>query len=329
MTRKVGTIRDVADRVGLSIATVSRVMNGARNVAPATRDKVLEAIRALNYLPNPAARALSTAKSRTVATVIPSIEHSIYAKFMGAVERTLAEQGYSLVFAVSNGVAEQEHAAVQKLLGMGAEGFILSGQAHGAELTELLDLRRVPYVFTSVYDPDSAVPTIGYDNHALAAEAVRFLRGEGHERIAVLHGPLDTNDRARARLAGARSAAPVAAFEGALDVAGGKQAARAALAEANRPTALLCFSDVLALGACFALAEAGLSVPGEMSVMGFDNLDWTSELVPPLTTMNLPARKMGQEAARQLVERLETGVPLASARFDGTIITRGSVAPPR
>ena len=74
MTRKVGTIRDVADRVGLSIATVSRVMNGARNVAPATRDKVLEASRALNYLPNPAARALSTAKSRTVATVIPSIE---------------------------------------------------------------------------------------------------------------------------------------------------------------------------------------------------------------------------------------------------------------
>ena len=146
MTQKVGTIRDVAQATGLSIATISRVMNGAKNVSEATRAKVLEASARLNYVPNAAARALSTNRSRTIAAILPSVDHSIYAKFTSSLEKTMASRGYSLVIAVSGGDPEVELTAARKLLGMGAEGVILSGLDHAPELIELLQQRGIPHV---------------------------------------------------------------------------------------------------------------------------------------------------------------------------------------
>ncbi|MEO0623640.1 MAG: LacI family DNA-binding transcriptional regulator [Pseudomonadota bacterium] len=333
MTRRVGRIRDVARATGLSTATISRVMNGASNVTPETRARVLEACNRLNYLPNPAARALSTAKSKTIAAIIPSIENSIYAKFIAAIELTLAEGGYSLVLAISNGVEAEELEAARKLLGMGAEAFILSGTSHSAELTELFRRRSVPHAYTSVWDPGSPIPTIGYDNEALARAAIAHIAGFGHREIAVFHGPLSESDRTWARRAGAEAAAAEAGLsltvlETSLDVAGGKAAVARLRASGATATATLCVSDVIALGAYLGFAEAGLRVPEDMSVMGFDNLDWSGELVPPLTTVNLPARKMGREVATQLMAHLETGAPITAMDLPGHIVERRSVMRP-
>ena len=330
MTKKVGRIRDVAKETGLSIATISRVMNGAKNVTPETRKRVLEASRKLDYLPNPAARALSTNKSRTIAAIIPTIEHSVFAKFISAIEQALAEKGYSLVLAISNSDPDTELAAAIKLLGMGAEAFILSGAQHSADLSDLLDRRELPYVFTSIWDAESDTPTIGYDNRFLAREAVRYLMGMGHSKIAVLHGPVRTNDRTLARVDGARDAATGEAkidfYETQLDVAGGKDAIARVLASSRAYTATLCFSDVLALGAYFGLEAAGKNVPRDMSVMGFDNLDWSSQIVPELTTINLPAGKMGTEVAEQLMAYLDAKSPLQPSELKGYIVERQSVA---
>lgn len=332
LARKVGSIRDVARETGLSIATISRVMNGARNVTAETRARVLDACKRLDYLPNPAARALSTSRSKTVAAIIPTIEHSVFAKFIAAIEQSLAAHGYSLVLAISNADAEAELNAARKLLGMGAEAFILSGAAHSPDLADLFERRGVPFVYTSIWDPHSDVPTIGYDNVALASLAVARLTDAGHRRVAVLHGPLQDSDRTRARCDGARSARPggleLDFFETGLDVAGGKRAIGRALESGRGHTAVLCFSDVLALGAYFGLAEAGLTIPGDMSVMGFDNLDWSASVVPPLTTINLPARKMGAEVAGRLVALLEDGTPVEPAELTGEIVERNSVAGP-
>lgn len=231
--------------------------------------------------------------------------------------------------AVSGGDLDQEFGAARKLLGMGAEGFILSGLTHVAALPDLLATRGVPFVYTSVWDQDSAVPTIGYDNAKLARNALQYLAEHGHETIAVIHGPAAESDRICARLDGARSALKdgLSAWfiETSLDVAGGKAAAHQALASPKNVTAILCFSDVLALGTYFALQEVGLSVPQDMSLMGFDNLDWTSEMTPPLTTMNLPARQMGQAAALQLMDKLDHSADLSPTEFAGHVIERGSV----
>lgn len=329
MTRKVGRIRDVARETGLSIATISRVMNGAKNVNPETRKRVLEACKKLDYLPNPAARALSTSKSKTIAAIIPTIEHSVFAKFIAAIENTLAEKGYSLVLAISNSDQEVELTAARKLLGMGAEAFILSGAIHSADLFDLFDRRGVPYVFTSIWDKDSSVPTIGYDNRALAREAVSYLWSKGHRNIAVLHGPAQESDRTLARIEGAKASGiddlRLDFFETSLDVAGGKEALHQALAVGEGYTAALCFSDVLALGAYFGLGEAGKIIPDDFSVMGFDNLDWSGSVVPPLTTINLPARQMGSTVASQLIDFLESGAPLMPTELTGKILERQSV----
>jgi len=329
VVRKVGKIRDVARETGLSIATISRVMNGAQNVSPKTRERVLLASKQLDYLPNPAARTLSTNKSKTIAAVIPTIENSVYAKYIAAIEQTLAERGYSLVMAISNADPDQEFAAAGKLLGMGAEAFILSGAAHSKDLIDLFERREVPFVFTSVWDPDSLRPNIGYDNFALAREAVEFLAAKGHRDIAVIHGPLCESDRTRARregaLAGGGSGTRLEFLETELSVAGGKQAARKVLGAQKGCSALLCFSDVQALGAYFAFSEANVRIPDDISVMGFDNLDWSEHVSPALTTINLPARKMGRAVANQLMDHLDDGTPIRPLQLEGAIIERGSV----
>lgn len=329
MRKTPGGIRDVAKETGLSIATISRVMNGAKNVSPKTRQLVLEASERLAYLPNPAARALSTAKSKTIAAIIPTIEHSVFAKFIAGIEQSLGSLGYSLVLAISNGDEEEELMAARKLLGMGAEAFILSGAVHCQELLDLFERRHVPIVFTSIWNPDLTFPTVGYDNRKLAAKAVRYLDSLGHRQIAVLHGPLANSDRTLARRQGAEAAGSAIVeldfHETELSVSGGRRAIREVLKRESQPTAILCFSDVLALGVYFGLAEAGHSVPDEMSVMGFDNLDWANDVHPPLTTINLPAAEMGKAVAKQIMNHLETGASLNCQHLDAEIISRASV----
>jgi len=327
--KKVGSIRDVAKEAGLSIATVSRVMNGASNVSPMTRNRVLSACEKLDYVPNPAARALSTNKSRTIAAIIPTIEHSVFAKYIAAIEQTLDERQYSLVMAISNADQDEELKAARKLLGMGAEAFILTGAAHHEELQNMFKRRDVPHVLTSIWQPENASPTIGYDNAALAAEAVTFLAARGHEQIAVIHGSIEESDRTQARRSGAKAASHQKAktdfYETTLNVEGGKHIAQNILRSGCRYTAILCFSDILALGAYFAISEAGLRIPDDISVMGFDNLDWSKHVNPSLTTIELPAKRMGCEVAAQLVDHLEIARTIEPTLFSGEIIERQSV----
>ncbi|MEM7193364.1 MAG: LacI family DNA-binding transcriptional regulator [Pseudomonadota bacterium] len=326
----VGSIRDVAREAGLSVATVSRVINGSSPVRPATKERVMAACKQLDYVPNPAARTLSTRRSRTVAAIIPTIEHSVFAKYVTAVERALSEKNYALVLAISNADSDEELTAAEQLLGMGAEAFILSGFDHSAELLDLLKRRSVPHVFTSVWEHRGARPVIGYDNSELAFRAVSYLKKRGHRKIAAVHGPLFESDRTRARRLGAENAnngaLDIDFFEMDLSVEGGKDAVTAILSASKNYSAALCFSDVLALGVYFALSERGINVPQDMSVMGFDNLDWSAHVVPPLTTINLPAEEMGRKVVEQLVNVLEESEAIVPTKLSANIIERQSVA---
>lgn len=328
MTKKVGRIRDVAKETGLSIATISRVMNGTGNVRAETREKVLAACKKLDYVPNPAARSLSTSRSKTIAVIIPTIEHSVFDKYIAGIEQTMSEQGYSLVLAISNANPDDELTAARKLLGMGAEAFIITGREHSQELLDMFQRRSVPYAFTSVWDEHRKLPTIGYDNYALAKAAILYLQKKGHHHIAVIHGPKHDSDRTRSRYKGTVAASGDTTLhfsEAGLSVEGGKQAVKALLAQQLNITAILCFSDVLALGAYFALFEAGLKIPDDVSVMGFDNLDWAQHVTPPLTTIDLPAKSMGVEAVTQLINALEKKQAVSPTLLPANIVERGSV----
>lgn len=332
--RKVGEkkpgVRTVAAATGLSVATVSRVLNGAASVREETRAQVIATMRELGYAPNPAARALATQRTKTIAAVIPTLSHSIFARFLNAVELALAERGYALVIATTNGDPQQELRRVNEVLGMGAEGLILSGATHDPKLLALIAQRAVPTVCTSIYSPRYRLPTIGYDNAGLGREALRYLIGLGHRRIAVIHGPLKDNDRTVLRLKGVErgmaEGVSLNSVETSLDSEGGAMVARPLLAGRRRPTAVLCLSDVLALGVLFEAERGGLTVPDDLSVMGFDDLDWAAVCEPPLTTLRLPTARMGRRTADALVDHLDEGRDLPNVKLDAAVVERASTA---
>lgn len=324
-------VRAIAEHTNLSVATISRVLNGAENVRPETRERVNKAIADLGFRPNPAARALSTNRTRTIGAVVPTLSHSIFTRFLDGAEQELARHGYALVLATAEAGREQEHQRVREIMNLGAEGMIISGATHAPGLLELLRQHRLPTVCISIYEPDFELTTIGYDNEGLAREAIDFLRALGHRRIAVLHGPTAENDRTQRRLKGARAASQDLEADfvgGSLDVLGGVAATAQILRQPTRPTALLCLSDVLALGALFEMARAGVKVPEEVSVMGFDDLDWAAVSEPALTSIRLPTTSMGRKAAAALIGKLDQDIPLESERLDAEIVVRGSTATP-
>lgn len=323
-------VRSIAEATGLSVATVSRVLNGSAHVKAPTRDRVLAAVQRLGYAPNPAARALATKRTRTVGAIVPTLAHSIFARFLNAVELELADNGYALIMATSDGEPEKETTRARELLDLGAEALILSGLDHQQELLALIAARSIPTVCTSIYDQAAPLPTIGYDNEQLGRDAITYLQDLGHRRIAVIHGPLTNNDRTQLRRRGIETAhregTVIDFHETNLDVAGGSRTAFDILGRTTKPTAILCASDVLALGVLFEAARQGIDVPDSLSVMGFDDLDWAEHSQPPLTTIRLPTIEMGKETARSIVSHLDQGSELAGRKLDAQMVTRRSTA---
>ncbi len=330
--RQKAGVREVAAAAGLSVATVSRVINKGSNVSEGTRLRVLDAMRDLGFTLNPMARALATHRTRTIGAVIPTLENSIFARFLDAVEQTLAEEGYALVIATSGNEQALESSRAHALLDMGAEGLILSGATHAPDLLETIVRRKIPTLCTSIYDPSASLPTLGYDNKQIGSDAIKYLQNLGHTHIAIVHGPVVNNDRTALRTSGVKEGASehskLRFFETTLDVSGGTNAAKAIFAEGTHPTAVLCLSDVLALGIMFETDRQNIRVPDELSVMGFDNLDWASVCEPGLTTVRLPTARMGRKSAGALIRHLDGIANLESECIPAEIIVRGTVGPP-
>ncbi|MEM7524495.1 MAG: LacI family DNA-binding transcriptional regulator [Pseudomonadota bacterium] len=322
----------MAHAADVSVATVSRVINDAPSVTVRTRDKVQAVIQRLGFAPNPMARALTTGRTRTIAALVPTLNHSIFARFLTAMEAGLTANGMSLVVATTNGDPDIELAKAKNLLKLGSDGFILTGVQHSDALFDLVEGRATPVILTSWFDKRARHPTIGYDNRAIAARAAAHLGALGHRRIAVIHGSLTNNDRTVARLDGVRACGAdidVSPVEAPLSVTGGAAAAARALALSPRPTALLCLSDVLALGALFEVQRRGLSSPEDISLMGFDDLEWAEAANPPLSSIRLPAAEMGYECADALHRYFAFGEPVAPRELHAELAIRGSVSAPR
>ncbi|MEO0913466.1 MAG: LacI family DNA-binding transcriptional regulator, partial [Pseudomonadota bacterium] len=304
-------LRDVARAADVSVATVSRVLNSPASVSDGTRARVEAVIERLRFTPSAAARAMNSGRSRTVGALVPTLDHAIFARFLSALEARLSEDGLSLVVATTGGDAQVELEKAKGLLEIGVEGLIVSGIARGAAFAQLTDRTQVPVIATSYYDPACGLPTIGYDNRVVAQAALEHLCALGHRTIAVLHGPRRNNDRTEARIAGILERAEglsVALYEAEIGVAGGSAAVARLVEGGLRQSALLCLSDVLAVGALFEFQRRGIGVPGQISIMGIDDLPGSSCTVPALSTVRLPVSDMGGQAAAALARWLETGV---------------------
>lgn len=300
MIKKRANLRDVAKAAGVSVATVSRVLNEPGVVKKDTLEKVQSAIAELRFVPSAAARAINSGRTRFVGALVPTLDNAIFARFLSALERKLSENQLSLIVATTDSDLDVEAEKASGLVGIGAEGLIVTGATHKAAFHDLIERTMLPTIITSFYDPANALPTIGYDNGLAALVALQHLIEQGHQRIAVVHGPAHNNDRTQARLDSLRDMAQrceMTTYETEISLAGGSDAAQRICGQTNRPDAVLCLSDVVALGALFGFQSLGITVPNDVSLVGIDDLPSSAVSVPRLTTVHLPVSRMGEQAA--------------------------------
>jgi DNA-binding LacI/PurR family transcriptional regulator len=337
--RRRPTSADVAARAGVSRTTVSFVLNGRADVQipPATWRRVEEAALALGYHPHGAARQLAGGQSLTLGLVLRQSAAQV------AADALLSETLYGLAAAArSRGyrvlvepLAPGEGTYSHLLLSQNTDGLVVSGPRADDEDLALLVRQGFPIVLQG-NRPDLDAPSVDVDNRAGAREAVKHLIRLGHRSIAcVTNAPL-AYTASEERLAGYRDALRDAGIElddalvveGAFDAASGHRAMSELLSRAA-PTAVFVASDVVAFGVVRALRDAGLEVPGDVSVVGFDDIPLAEHFAPPLTTVRLPAHGLGAAAGQALIDRV-AGRPVASRTLLPTqLIVRESTGPPR
>lgn len=326
------SITAVAEYAGVSVATVSRVMNGQGTVKPATRDKVLAAVDVLGYRMNHLARNLRTAESRMLLTMVPDVGNPFYAEIVRGIDSVARQQGYYVLLCDTGADPGRERSYFDLLRTRRADGAIcLDPDTVQHALAE--EMGDVPWVACCEFDPDVAVPYVGIDNRAAAAEAVRHLIARGHTRIALIN----SDGRylyARQREAGLRDALAEAGLAlppawhvtvDGLDFAAGAEAARQLMSRDESPTAIFAVSDTLAIGVIRGLRDAGFAVPRDVAVVGFDDIAMAAQIDPPLTTIAQPMRELGETAARLLLQRLaQPKAAVPGVLLPHRLIERGS-----
>lgn len=333
--RRSAGIRDVATLAGVSTATVSRFFNEPSSLRPDMRTRVDNAVRELGYIRHGAARALSMRRSHAIGAIIPTVDNATRANKVTALQKRCRERGYNLVLALSEYDLNLELQQCRNLVEAGIDGLMLEGGLHDPALYALLQKRGIAFVNTSVFDPQSPHPNIGFDNRATAFRLAEHLLDLGHRVVGMIAGPRQGNDRASDRVEGVRDALRARGLEMPDErvvehpyrVVEGRNGLRELMNREPRPTAIVCGNDVLAFGALIEAQALGCRVPKDFSIAGFDDLDWASQLPPGLTTMALPAREVGQMAADYLIDRL-TGMTMPHAiEVEVKLILRGSTGP--
>ncbi len=329
------TIDDVALKANVSTATVSRFLNDPKRVREATGLRVKRAVEELGYAPHFGGRALAMNSTDTIGAVVPTIENAIFARGIQAMQERLAQDNVTLLIASSNYDTKQEWQQIQALVARGIDGLLLIGKDRDPSVYAFLKNRGLPYVLAWVWNDDRDHTYVGFPNDASSQELTKRVLEKGHTNIGMIAGVLADNDRARARVSGVRTAlanadlslAPDQLIESVYDMRSGANAFKSLMAQSPRPTAIICGNDVLAAGAQMGARELGLIVPDDVSVVGFDDIDLASGISPPLTTVHVPHRRMGNSAAELLLD-MRAGRQVSSQRIDTTIVMRGSLAPP-
>jgi LacI family transcriptional regulator len=339
------TAEDIATAAGVSVASVSRVLNNTGRVGAATRERILKIAAELHYAPNAAARSLASRRSRTIGAVIPSLENLNFAIAIDRFRKVLREQGYALLLASSDYDNDKEEAQVKAIAAHGVDAVMLIGSSHNAQALGFLAARHIPVLLTWSCRRDvpgkpeaGALPCIGFDNFAAATQAARYLLDLGHERLGVIAGSTVNNDRSAARVSAVAAALAerglpppqVESTPASYLVSEGKAALHRLMRGrgAAAPTAVLCMNDILAYGALLAASELQLDVPGDLSVTGFDDLDFAASLSPSLTTVRIPAEAIGNAAASYLVDSLEGRQPVLPPPLVAELVVRKSTGPP-
>ena len=304
------TIYDVAREAGVSMATVSRVVNGNPNVKPSTRKKVLEAIERLGYRPNAVARGLASKKTTTVGVIIPDIASIFFAELARGIEDIATMYNYNIILSNSDQNKEKEIRLLNTLLGKQVDGIVFMGGKIDEEHLREFHNSPVPIVLAATIDENRETPSVNIDYEAASFDAVHSLIENGHRNIAMVTGPLEDPVNGQFKFAGYRKAMEQAGLhihDGYVSVGdysydSGLDAASDFLALTEKPTAIFVGTDEMALGVVHGIQDAGFSVPDDMEVIGFDNTRLATMVRPTLTTVVQPMYDIGAVSMRLLTK---------------------------
>ncbi len=326
------TIQRVADRAGVSIATVSRVGADPRAVSDKLRLRVEEAARALNYRPSRAARMLRGGTSQAVGVVIPDLENPFFMSVVRGIDLVLQAAGYTLLLANSDEDAARERNVLDTLRAEGVAGIIF------VPINSARDAYRdvlAPPLHTVAVDRSPAhlrPDLVTVDNLAGTRLGVAHLLGLGHREVALLGGPSQHSTATERRQgyeqalrAAGRPIRPDLIYNGDFREAGGYEGMRTLLALPRRPTAVFVANNLMTLGAFRALHEAGVRIPEQVALVGFDDMPWATSLNPPLTALRQPSQEIGSSAADLLLDRIaRPGRAIRHLILETSLVVRAS-----
>jgi LacI family repressor for deo operon, udp, cdd, tsx, nupC, and nupG len=326
------SIDDVAEQAGVSVATVSRVLNGHSNVRAETRERVLAAIEQSGYRVNELARNLRTAESRLLLTMVPNFGNPFYAEIVRGIDSVARQHGYFMLLCDTGADPGRERSYFDMLRRRRADGAIcLDPAAAQQALSE--EMTTLPWVACCEFDADVGVPYVGIDNYRAAGDAVLHLLSRGHTRIALINsgdGYLYAQQRERGYMDAMHNAGLVPDARwlihlDSLDYEAGASAAALLMAQPDPPTAIFTVSDTLAIGVINGLRKVGKRVPDDVAVVGFDDISLAAQTDPPLTTISQPMRELGETAARLLLKRLANrSATVPGVLLPHRLVVRGS-----
>jgi LacI family transcriptional regulator len=332
------TMADVARAAGVSTATVSRVLRGLEGASsPATTARVLECAAQLGYIVNGVASSMRSRQTRAVGVVIPDVANPWFGQLVGGVESVLGPAGFSVILANTSNSLEREREAVQTLMRKQVDALVVAPSSTDGEHLQQAAARGTSIVLVDAALPGLDVDTIAIDNEAVARHAVEHLLDFGHRAVAIVcNCPGPASDRAR--LDGYRDALeargipvePAFMSIGSSTFEGGREAAASLLRLPRRPTAIFATNNLMTVGALVAIADAGLRVPEDISIVGIDDMEWYPIASPPITAVYESASEIGRRAAERLLLRLgHRRQPSAEGiRVEAEFRPRGSVGPP-
>lgn len=330
------TMIDVARTAGVSIATVSALLNGTSNVSPRLTRRIEDAIAAIGYERNAIARSLRTGATRTIGLTVADIRNPFFTDVTATIQAQLNRAGYAVMLCSSDEDTAQQDSQIKLLLDRMVDGLIIAPAGEDAVMRRLIGATRKPVVLIDRMIEGLGVDAVLLDNTAAVAEAVDYLVALGHRRIGFISGPPETTT-GRERLAGYREALgragiaadPTLIRDGSFREFEGYRAAMGLMTMQDRPTALFSANNLMVIGAMRAIRDLGLTCPGDVSVASMDDFVWADIFGPRLTTVAQPVEAIGEQAARMLLDRLD-GTADPGPRvvtLQGRLMVRNSCAP--
>lgn len=304
------TIYDVAREANVSMATVSRVVNGNPNVKPTTRKKVLEAIDRLGYRPNAVARGLASKKTTTVGVIIPDISSIFYSELARGIEDIATMYKYNIILSNSDQNLEKELHLLNTMLGKQVDGIVFMGGNITDEHVEEFKRSPVPIVLAASVEEQGETPSVAIDYEQAIYDAVKLFIDKGHRDIAFVSGPMQEPINRSKKLQGYKRALEEAAIpfneqfvaEGDYTYDSGMEALQSLMGLDRKPTAILSATDEMALGIIHAAQDQGLSIPDDLDIIGFDNTRLSLMVRPQLSTVVQPTYDIGAVAMRLLTK---------------------------